>query len=44
MKAIDYLKGVYIKKKILLLAIVLGMMTVLVQCDLVYHSQRWPEN
>ncbi|MCZ7624379.1 MAG: hypothetical protein M5U24_18210 [Candidatus Kuenenia sp.] len=47
MKAIDYLKylkGGYFKKKILLIAIVLGMTTVLVQCDLVYHSQRWPEN
>ncbi len=44
MKAIDFLQGGFFKKKILLLAIVLGMMTVLVQCDLISRSQRWPEN
>jgi len=42
MKAIDFLQRGFLKKKILLLAIVLGMMTVLVQCASV--SQRWPEN
>src|SRR3972149_6146311 len=42
MKAIDFLQGGFFKKKILLIAIVLGMMTVLVQCASV--SQRWPEN
>ena len=42
MKAIDFSQGGFFKKKILLLAIVLGMMTVLVQCASV--SQRWPEN
>src|SRR3972149_7946186 len=42
MKAIDFLEGGFFKKKILLIAIVLGMMTVLVQCASV--SQRWPEN
>ncbi len=42
MKAIDILQGGCFKKKILLVAIGLGMMTVLVQCASV--SQRWPEN
>lgn len=42
MKAIDFLQGGFFKKKIPLIAIVLGMMTVLVQCASV--SQRWPEN
>ena len=42
MKAIDFSQGGFFKKKIPLLAIFLGMMTVLVQCASV--SQRWPEN
>ncbi len=42
MKVIDFLQVRYFKKKMLLLVIVLGMMTVLVQCASV--SQRWPEN
>ncbi len=42
MKAIDFSQGRFFKKKIPLLAIFLGMMTVLVQCASV--SQRWPEN
>jgi len=42
MKAIDFSQGGFFKKKILLLAIFLGMTTVLVQCASV--SQRWPEN
>lgn len=42
MKAIGFLRGGFFRKKILPLAVVMGMMTVLVQCASI--SQRWPEN
>ena len=42
MKAIGFLRGGFFRKKVLTLAVVMGMMTVLVQCASI--SQRWPEN
>ena len=42
MKTTDFFQGGFFKKKLPLIAIVLGMMTILVQCASV--SQRWPEN